>query len=382
MRPIYKILIIIGIIFGVGLIIYFIWNKITGEPRTAPDGETTSRLPIGGTVNGGGTTNGGVISKTSSLKKLSDQKVFDFWITENTGEIYYLNPLGEVFAAKDGPDLEVAEQNVEVLNLIEVAPAGRKILAAFGDPQNPQWAIFDVIDKVWRPLPQEVINATWSENDEKIIALIRSGGEINLVEADLTKTPPAYKTFLRNFAMKDVRLISNLPQKVLIVEKSSVAYESRLWQFDLKTLNFNLLVSPQAGLEFKPSSPKKEMFFQFKSPGELVILDNRLNLIANEFSFITLPQKCTTKNTSTVYCFEPQNLTEKIILPDHYFQKKFYSIDNLSFGIFEEYEGFETIISSGKNNIPPLDGYNPQIAGDKLYFINRYDNFLYSLTLP
>ncbi len=366
MKPIFKILIIILILVVAGLTIYLLFSgggEVESVPGTEPEGEPA--------VIETGTE--------SALKKISDNPVFDFWINESTKEIFYLTPSGEVIGAKDGSDLEISKQTVDALNFIETGPGGRKILAAFGDPQTPKWGIFDVVDGVWRPLPADITNATWGESDEKLIVTVESGNDSNLAEADITKTPPSYRTFVRDFQLKDVRMTYLPENRVIISELPSASYAASLWQLNLKSLVFNLLVAPEKGLDASWSNDKKSVFLFGLDSGLSVLDENFRTKVPNSYLPVTFPEKCAV-DASKIYCFVPQNIPADVSLPDDYLTKKFFSVDDLV--ILEiDSEEIAEIIQSDTAGVPAIDAKNPRVSGDKLYFINRYDSNLYELGL-
>jgi len=368
MKPLYKILIIIGIILLIALGIYLGWRNLIG-----PSGEEVQVPQTSEEVEVVVTTESGI-----ELKKISEEKAFDLWVVPDTREVYYLTLDGRVFSAKEGPDLDISTQTINALNFIEVGPKGQKVLAAFGAPRAPQWGIFDVIDGVWRPLPSEIANATWGNTNESLIATVRDVNELNLVEVDLTRTPPAYKVFIRDFRLKDVTFTYLFEDQLIVVEKPSASYAGRAWQLDLKTLDFDLLIAPQEGLTLRWSKDKK-IAFKFTAPANLLILSGDLRNVITEASFQTLPQKCGA-SPDAAYCFEPQRLPANINMPDDYLQKKFYSIDSL-FRVGLKGDGLQRLLTSGLGEFPAIDAKNPQILGNKIYFINRYDNYLYELSL-
>lgn len=383
MKPFYKILIIIGIVAVVALGIYFAWSKIAAPAPTTPNTtETNPALP--GASGSPNQTNNPTTNASSSggrqkttLKKISDGPVFDFWTVPDADEVYYFTPNGQVLAAKDGPDLPISSQTIGALNRVLIGPGNKKVLAAFGNPATPQWGVFDLLDKTWRPLPSNITNAAWGIIDSKLVALVSSANNINLSQVDLSKTPPAYQVSIKDFRLKNVSLTTLPNQKIIITEKPSVFYSGRVWQFDPKTSGFNLLESPANGLILRWSDDKS-VAFQFSSPANLTIITGDLkNGLSSAIT--TLPEKCNA-SASTTYCFEPQNIPAAVSLPDDYFQKKFYSIDNLiSLGLSTG--NVTNVLRSNANNIQPLDGYHPQISNNKIYFINRYDNYLYELQL-
>jgi len=368
MRPIIKIILIIIILITAGFVIYFIWQKIFQPLKPPIESPTPTSTPI--------VTPPGADLK---LKKLSDVPVFDYALSE-AGEIFYFSETGKVLNAKEGSDIEISSQTIDALNSIETAPGNQKVLASFGNPNEPAWGIFDLIDKVWRPLPQEILKATWGAKDTELIALAKNGNKISLNFIDLLKNPPAQKTIIENLKLKDINLLFKAPQTLYLIEKPSAQYLGRLWQLDLKNLTFNLLIRPEPGLMFKWSTDRS-LAFKFNSPDNFLILDQNLNPLIPP-TFMTLPEKCTfeTKNKN-IYCFVPDEIPIDVILPDDYLMKHFHSTDDL-FVLNRETEITSKILSSGNEIISPIDAKNPQFLNNSLYFINRFDNHLYKLELP
>ncbi len=370
MKPFRKIIIAIGLTIVSALIIYFVWQKIAGpnnnERVPPPDGNSTSTPPV------------------ANLKKLSDRPIFDFWLVPDTGEIYYLDSNGGVFGAKEGVDLEISTQTIEALNFIQSSPNHQKILAAFDDPRAPQWGIFDLIDKVWRPLPEEIINATWAATTDELIVLAKNQGAINLSTTDITKNPPTYKTILKDFRLKDVRLTFKPPQSLFIAESPSASYAGGIWLFDLKTANLNLILAPEKGLTISWSKDLAAAF-KFSSPRKFSVLNGLTLGRLAPTPIVTLPQKCTADSFSSsslnLYCFSPQNVTQSTILPDDYFQKKIYTIDDLLQINIDPTLGQTNLIKEllKSNELNAIDGFSPRYFNKTLFFVNRRDGHLYQL---
>jgi hypothetical protein len=255
-------------------------------------------------------------------------------------------------------------------------------LTAFGDPGSPQWAIFDVIDRVWRPLPQNTVNATWGANTNEIIAVIGNAGGYALVRMDISKNPPISKIIANNFNFKDVKLRFVPPEKLLMAERGSDFYSSRVWQVNLKDLSFNLIFSPSRGLLFD-STLDKSLFFKYSSAdGGFEIIDRNLKTFVPVI-FSTIPSKCdrnANASSTSIYCFGPQYFPDNVVLPDNYLEKSFLSVDNL-YLLTPPAGDAQGVLLSGAGNIPALDAKNPFLDGGILYFINRFDGSLYSLGL-
>ena len=400
MKPIYKILIVVIIIIVFGAVFYFLWQKFTEIPDgqlTNDNGQLTTdngtTLPIGETGDQQPTTNDQqqttdnnqqltTNNQQPTIKKISDNPVFDFVIVPETKEIFYLTPDGKVFSAKTEKDLEISTQTINALNFIESSADNQKILAAFGDPRAPQWGIFDLVDKVWRPLPNDILNATWGKDNAQIIAVMQKNNNDSLISLDIAKTPPSEKVLIKDFQFKDLKLIYKQPLSLLMVEKPASIYKSRVWELNLdpKKLTITQLIQGENGLMMNWSK-SREIVFQFKSPNDFHILDKNFGENTPLF-FTTFPSKCDYSDiTKTAYCFAPQDFPPEIVglkLPDDYLQKRFYTIDDL-YAVDMEKEEINKILTSGSGDFEPIDGKNPRYGDGKIYFVNQYDNYLYEL---
>lgn len=379
MKPLYKILIIVIVILVLGVAVYFLWQKFTETP--IQESGTGNREPVTSATTTEIKTENGVM-----VKKISDVPVFDFVAAQNTKDVFYFTEEGLVYLARTDKDEEIAKQAVAALNFIESSPraaSGQKALVAFGDPLAPQWGIFDFVDKVWRPLPNDIGNATWGKNDTTLIGTRKNGGEFNLVTMDISKTPPVTQTLIKDFRFKDVNFIFKPPQSLLIIEKPSASYESRVWELNLdpKKLTFNLLMQGKNGLMLNFANDKSTAF-QFVAPDEFRILDAQFQERTPLF-FTTLPSKCALDAAAQiVYCFAPQDFPPELpnlTLPDDYLQNRFRTTDTL-YKIDLATDDVSNVFTSGSGDFPPMDAKNPAVRDGKIYFVNKYDNYLYEIS--
>lgn len=361
MKPIYKILIVIGIIIIVGLAIYLGWRAITApsSPIESPSDE-------------------GVSSETGveteiNLKKLSDQPVFNFWVMPDTKNIFYLTLDGKVFNAKESEDSLLSNQVINALNGATISPDNQKILASFGDPRQPQWGIFDLIDRTWRPLPAEILNVTWGENADALIGFVRSQNKISLNSVDVSKNPPQINVIIANLNLYDVKLSWQSPDQLLIMEKPAAEYGGVIWSLNTKTKEIKTIAGPELGLTAVWSDAARTMLV-FSAPNQFRIITTTSTLPF----FQTLPEKCGA--ASVIYCFIPTEVPTGVKLPDDYLMKKFYSIDGL-YSINPEGGQIRKLVTSGTELLPAIDGLYPQHLDNSIYFINRFDGYLYKLEL-
>lgn len=381
MKPIYKLLIISAVILLAGFLIYFIF-KGPSEPA-GPNEEpfSSSSLPLipsappvkeyPAEISG---------SAGVTLRRLSDTPIFDYWV-DGAGEANYMTQNGNVFSGKSGEDVNLSQETVEAVNRSIPNPDGTKALVAYGSPLSPSWGVFDSADSVWRPLPAEVHNAAWGAKQTEVIAVMDIGTERSLVSFDYTKTPPAYTILQKSFRLNDVSFFLAAPTTLFIYEKPSFYTENRVWTLDLKTQKLSWMIQGQRGM-LLGWDQKFRTLFSFSGPNQFSILDEKLSLRIPSV-YATLPSKCASFTTSSVYCFVPGELStaeNRHTLPDDYLMKRFYTEDNL-YRISEE-NGSEKVNWGDVSAFPVIDATHVSFAGGKLFFINRYDANLYELTLP
>ena len=366
MRPIYKILIVGGIVLFGALVIYLGWRAITGPSQDDAAGGGIPSAPLGEPVSFGD-VDGPVITQ------IGDTPAFDFWVHPDTGQVYYFTFDGMVFNAKRGPDLEISTRGVAALNFVSIGPGRAKVLAAFGDPGAPDWGIFDLIDGVWRPLPADIIYAAWGIDDEHLVAIVRDAGARALVGIDLRDLTAPYTVFINDFLFEDVRFTAVSPEKILIFERPSASYAARAWELDLSTAALTLMASAQSGFTAAASDDAR-IVFAFTPPNTFSILNSSFQNIAPVF-FSTLPRKCEVDGP-LVYCFVPRDVPDDVTLPDDYLQKRFFSTDDL-FLVATDTGGLTKVFASDIGGLPALDGIRPQYLDGYVYFINRYDSILY-----
>ncbi|MGC9610650.1 MAG: hypothetical protein ABSE68_00260 [Minisyncoccia bacterium] len=383
MKPIIKISLITLIIIVIGLIIYFVWSALAPAPENPAPG-SAGNLPTASSTSSSTSEqnqtsqpeqqNG---SAVPTLEKISENPVFDFWVDSQTQEVYYLDPDGRIFSAKKGQDIQITQQKLNAPNFIKVSPNGQRVLMAFGAPRSPQWGIFDVIDGAWRPLPGDIQNAAWGTDSGNLIAFVKNGGSINLSNINISQNQPSYKIIAKDMRFEDVKMDFIPPDNMIIQENPSGDYAGRAWNLNLKNLSIYQLFSPQGGLTMKLSTDKN-ILFVFSADGGFRILNSANLNLTTPLPFSTLPSKCS-PDSFLIYCFMPTDDGFKnSVLPDDYIKQGIYTSDIL----YRINPGTdEVLLIPLPKNAGTIDAQNPVASNGALYFINRYDKSLYSLSL-
>lgn len=322
-----------------------------------------------------------------------------------------------IIAQPDGEILKIAPSGQKTvlnstaianLNSLSFSYDGQKILAAFGSSfESVQASVFDIVKKTWAPLPSKIQSPVWSPKNYEVAYLGNTGGKttINLIDLESDGAQPSQ---IFSFNGQDITLRWILPNTMLFGEKVSALAPASIWRFDVKKKTFSPILTNQPGLKVAWNASGTEGLAFASSPttkrgGELRLITDEGDTIRT-LSFITLPSKCVfgskkilsplpssgtgsvPKATSTVpltttpalFCAIPrdQKKLQASMLPDAYHKKSLFTIDDF----------YEIDLRDGK--ITPLfaeskeiDAQTLKIFNERLFFINRFDNKLYSIAL-
>lgn len=310
------------------------------------------------------------------------RSVFDFLVNEATNDVAYITVDGAVFNAADGEDVELSSQEFTALAHFEASPDRRRALLATGGPTDPEWLMFDILDRSWRPLPPGIRAATWGFGPDRIVAQIAdANGAMELDEIDVSKSSFPRTTLAPRFNLLGVALRAVPPDTIYATEKPSAKSDGRIWSFNTKTGLLSLAIAPTSGLMaaiprsgnvgFLSSSPREFHIMTFSSGMRDVV----------GVPFATFPQKCAA-SASTTYCFAPARFTgllKSLSLPDDWLSGAAISTDAL---YRTDLGGGETdmIFASGESGVPAMDAIRVETARGGVYALNRRDHALYKIT--
>ncbi|OGG38527.1 hypothetical protein A3I34_00315 [Candidatus Jorgensenbacteria bacterium RIFCSPLOWO2_02_FULL_45_12] len=378
MKGSYKILLFLAVLIVGMFILFFFINRMS---IPTPSDYSGGVLPE--PTNSENKNEPGALPNEALLittVKISDRPVFDFWINKKTGETYYISSEGNVFSAKNNEDINLNTQAIESLNFIVPSPSGERILAALGNPQSPRWGVFDVVDLVWRPMPETADILAWGATDDSLVGILTDKENTNLVYVDISNAVPKISVVLSDFYLNDIRLYGGISSSILIAERPGFFYKSRVWEINFKSGAIKTINSGENGLTLS-FNDKKTVALKFSAQNGASITDALLKTIM-PLTFVTLPEKCGF-GSDIIYCFVPndQELFKKNSLPDDYVENKFFSTDNL-IKIYPDTDGVSVVAKSGDAGFGVFDGIHPAVSGDGvIYFINKYDKFLYKTVI-
>ncbi|MBI2514803.1 hypothetical protein HYV91_01265 [Candidatus Wolfebacteria bacterium] len=389
-----KIVIVVVIVIGalaLGAGVYFAWRNAQ-TILNPPEGGGIP--PVGNQVFKGTTTSSSGQIGTAKLKVLSRNEVSDYWLYQpfasSTPEIYYLTPDGKIMkvpgsvlsvGGRGDGDEKISDEAIFDVQSIKPSRDGKLVLIKSGDRQNPKFTLYDVETKIKQDLPNAVAGV-FSPDVKKIAYLEKPGanGSSNLMLKDL-KSPAIPKPVkLISLSVKDVELFWLDPQKIFLISPPSYQYESQAWSLDIKKGTLSRIDSGNGLMLNWSADAKIAIDFKTKNNGrvaEAKLIDKDGKHLAN-LDFSTLPTKCFVSQPQ-IYCGLPQfySLPQEPLLPDDYLKKAVYSRDFI-YLIDTEKNSIEPIFTSLE---PTVDLWHLSKIENQLFFVNRYDNKLYGLSL-
>ncbi len=337
-------------------------------------------LPNEEEVNGGG----GLGELTKNTKLISQDLVLNYFIQKD-GTIIVVHPDGQISKILKDEEQTLSSVVVQDLALAKFSWDGKKVLVKFGKGwEKIQWSVFDTEKKTWRPLDVGIKAADWSPLDNRIAYFSeKNGGSLGTLDLASARSTPRE---ILKIQLQDIDLNWVKTDELLLIEPSSAELESSIWKFNLTSRNLTLWMRNKKGLELI-FDDKGNKFLKLEE-GRLEVMDQKANW-AKKLAWSTLPSKCffsaeTGSETSTkkvaiefLNCaiHRDQTAFSQFRLPDDYLKKNFFSND--AFYKIKLSDGEIKKIFDGEG----LDMINPQKTESEIFFINRYDNKLYSFGL-
>lgn len=354
------IFLIIAVLISAGIFIYYKW--FLPAKKTEPGGPANKNQPAVG------------------LKILSDAPIFDYWFNADKKEITAISQKGEILTVQEETDQILNKQNIDNLYRLLPSPDGRQAIVAFGNPNHPQFTAYDIADNTWSPLPLEILKLQWLNdwpNADNLMALTEKPPFVALETFNLknkNELSSFKNTIIKDIGLEDLEFNWISKSSVRFIEKPTHLYSGSLWSLDFKNQYFNKIAA-EPGLIVK-WHPDGLWGIKFSSPNNFFAIDNK-GTILKKWNFATFPDKCAFKENS-LFCFIPDFINPGWKLPDDYLQNEFYVKDGLFKLGLEKDNKIEEIL---KSSDLPIDAQKVKIINGQIYFINRYDQKLYSFPL-
>ncbi|MFA6992739.1 MAG: hypothetical protein WC269_05710 [Candidatus Gracilibacteria bacterium] len=389
MKPIYKFIVVFLILGIIAWIIYFVVSKtntgtgVTLETATTTTegvaGETKGVLdePITGGTTGQNDTNtetfneenpsGAIKTSFKELRKISDVPAQFYWYYAENNRIFYITKTGEIKKVIDGKSEAIALNPLSNVSIVRPNRGGSFVLLKFTTDTGTIWGVFSSMDEKITPLNSSIVDAVWDFYNENITASLSNGGGISIVSLLREKNYSENTVLIPEIKLFDVDMVNKSPNELLFVEKFGNEYATSIWQYSKKT---NLVSIVRSGLlDFSLNPTLSAYFFSSKNDG--FVIGN--SSFERDFPTTqkTLPEKCSSA-VVTAFCFVPQ---VQVSFFD-WVTNSVFSNDSLY--VYDLDQQTENRIPISDITKTPIDAKNIIPTASSLYFINKYDNFIYA----
>lgn len=372
------ILIIVGII-AIGAGVYLAWQRYSKPLATLPQNLNQQ--------NYNNQVNLPASNVTSKLNILSKSDAVVYWVgnssTSTTQDVFYISSNGNLNQISDGKEEVISNENPGTIEFAKTLAVDKKVLVVFKKTSLiPE--IFDITKKLWIRFinGNEVVASIDVSPDGKKVAYIaenNKGGE-DLFTYDLSNNK-AKAVKIMTLNIKDFSLNWVDDNSLIFTPKPAFNYSAEAWKLDLQTktlskitegrgLMFNWAKLGGVGLEFSSSQDRNY---------RLTLIDDS-GAARGDFKFITLPDKCFISSPQQIYCAISRDqsiFSTNEIFPDDYLKRAAYFKD----GIYQVDIGQNKFQALFEAESPLIDATNLTLDGNRILFINRYDNKLYSLEI-
>jgi hypothetical protein len=399
-------IVLAAIIVVVGVYFLFFAPKSaatqTGGSGSLPSTGNQTNAGAGNSASGSASntigTNFGVISNNPTLS----------YFVSSANVVTAIQPDGQVIQVSGGTATTISSLQVPNILSASFSYDGTKILVSAGDPTTPQVSVFDVATKIWSPIGTGWQSAAWSPVDYRIAyRKDNTNGTETFATINAASSKAAPVTLLTLHA-QDLTIAWPAKNQLILSTKPSALVAGSAWDFNLSTSALEPIVYETPGFDAiwnggamstgAQASPASIPFgLEFSSGndglgGGLTLIDSSGNAL-QQIKFITLPSKCdfatqtpvsggTSGATSSVpylFCGVPRDQSDLAYnhLPDDYNQLALFTVDDL-YRINLQTGAIDAVFNDSTQN---LDVSDIKLFNNILFFINRYDNKLYAISL-
>jgi hypothetical protein len=413
-----RTIIIIGIVILLAILsigLYFLFFASKPASTTGTSG-TTGSLPVTGNQTGNSSGNSG--ANTSGLGNnnsptigqnfgvVASSSVLDYFVSP-VGAVTTINTDGTISQTSNGQSSVLSQLAIQNILSASFSYDGTKAFVSFGNPTTPQTSVFDIASKAWVSLPVGMQSPAWSPSDYRIAyATTNANGAQTFFTIDASKAKPTQVAAITLHA-QGLAVAWPAKNELAFYTKPSAYSAGTILAFNIQNKNLTPIASEIYGLmaewnttaQSNGSVPAALIFSSGQSGiGGSLELTNSGGAMIQNLTFSTLPSKCTfaittstiaqtsssstPTATSTTYLFcgvpNDQDQFSMAHLPDDYDQMALFTTDSL-YRINLSTGAVDTVLGTASNNI---DASDVKFFNNALFFVNRYDQKLYTVSIP
>jgi len=389
------VIIIVVALAVVGVGIYFLMHQNNAAP--APSTGQTGSLPNAGNQQIGGNgqpTTGNQQPNTTSAHfgVISNDPVLDYFV-DAKNNVAIVRPDGIIETVTNNQGSSVSTSTFSDIATAAFSYDGKKVLINTMDSSGSQASVFDLGKKSWSKLVAKMQGPVWAPASYQVSFLQNAGPGSETISTINAGSPAAKATVLATITAQDLALQWPNKTTLMLADKPSVYTAGSVWAFNIPNQTITPLVQEYQGLESIWSNTTSTLGLVFaggaqNSGGHLSLIESKGNQKA--LTFATLPSKCVfamaagnqppaTSSQLAIFCAVPRDQQTFSIarLPDEYEQKILFTADDLY--KVNTADGTLSVLFNDPNQT--VDATKLKVFNNTLFFVNRYDQKLYAVSL-
>ncbi len=309
------------------------------------------------------------------LVLLTSEGIVDYWINQLDAQAYYITAEGVIKRAdRAGNPTTLTSSLFEGgVDRISASPRGDAVIINGLSPVGKEFKIYDIERAVWRALPIGTTAAAWSPvSPTNEIIFLSANGSLNVYS--LTK---GVSRTVMNFPSYDLEISWPTTNTAILSQRPSAGVNGSVWTIDLKKKTIQPVLTELPGL-WTTWRQDGALAFDTKNGSYLFNAPETLTRLP----FLAAPSKCS-RDGLWLFCAVTYAGVTKKDMPDNYLQGVVRSLDNfvsLSLVSLPRFDAPVSIFNAEENKVS-IDAWHLTKSGSYLYFVNRYDQKLYSLKL-
>lgn len=365
MKKLTTIILIILIIAALIWNIWIIFFKETPFAVSPPElegneSESTEQLDIGRLKRIQSTARAG-------METLSETEIL---LINGGGSLVLIN-------TEQGTEKEIAviPQYDEILSF-QAKSQDRILLSINNSPLMPRsFHLFIPESKSWIELQGSISSASLSPTGEFFAAFSEENASLEIFNYISQELVSSFSLNLSDFEIFWLK-----EELILFLSKPSEGTQGAVLAFNIENNSLEIL-KEDFGLSTLSSPNGENLLYLTGSPLSNSVLALKTPELDQPLNFVSFPSKCSFAGENTIYCAVPANQDSTASYPDSYLQRAAHSSDSIRrLEIFASSVAETTVLRSNEQALP-LDIIELELVGEYLYFINRYDNQLYQLSL-
>jgi hypothetical protein len=396
-KNILSILIILAI---VAIVAFFAYQFLYRNSAATPGIGQTGTLPIAANQQFSSSSQSGTATSSglnpanassSSFGLVSNDPALDYFV-DAANTVTLIEPNGTIESISNNTTTILSTSTISDIINASFSYNGKQIMITSRAGATTQTVVFNTSSRTFTLLQNDMQSPVWSPTNDKIAYLIPAydGTEsLNMIDLGAAIAKPIT---ISTLSMEDLSLQWPSKNTIIISDRPSAFVPSSIWKFNIPSQTLSLVVYENYGTESAWSPSGSALLFlggANNAGGRLLYQDAAGN--QQTLAFDTLPSKCVftpivatssiSSSSAMFYCAAPadQNTFFIVRLPDEYDQKVYFSNDNF-YSVNVGTEALNEIFSYTQANMN-IDATDLKIFNNVLFFINRYDQKLYALSL-